>query len=143
MASNTVDSSSSIPDREFIVQLEQAVKNLLWISEAEYPFQVVYWHDASSFSEDNLLQQSNYSLETKIAIQEFQAFFWSATKQETWHNEAEQAEAKRYQALVELMAANLKDIRVYLLGEIEIDAYILGETEHNASAGLATKIVST
>jgi hypothetical protein len=37
----------------------------------------------------------------------------------------------------------LKDIKVYLLGDIEIAAYILGTTEHLAIAGLATRIVAT
>jgi hypothetical protein len=130
-------------DRELIKQLELATKDLLWLSEAEYPIHVVYWHDADNFTQDTLLQQYHYPPDTKIAMQEFAAFFAAATKQETWHNEAEQAQVSRYQALVNLMAENLKDIKVYLLGDIEIAAYILGTTEHLAIAGLATQIVAT
>ncbi|NJL53455.1 MAG: hypothetical protein HC930_17155 [Hydrococcus sp. SU_1_0] len=47
-----------------------------------------------------------------------------ATKQETWHNEAEQAEVVKYQNLVNLMTENLTDLKVYLLGEVEIAVYI-------------------
>jgi hypothetical protein len=130
-------------DRELIKQLELATKDLLWFSEAEYPIQVIYWHDAANFTQNTLLQQYDYPPDTKITMQEFAAFFASATKQEVWHNEAEQTQVARYQALVELMAENLKDIKVYLLGDIEIAAYILGTTEHLAIAGLATRIVAT
>jgi hypothetical protein len=130
-------------DRELIKQLELATNDLLWFSEAEYPIQVVYWHDAANFTQDTLLQQYHYPPDTKIAMQEFAAFFAIATKQETWHNQAEQAQVARYRALVKLMAENLKDIKVYLLGDIEIAAYILGTTEHQAIAGLATQIVAT
>jgi hypothetical protein len=90
-----------------------------------------------------LMQHYNYPPETKIVIQEFNSFFASATKSETWHNEEEQAEVKKYQALTNFLSANLTDLRVYLLGEIEIDVYILGKTKHKAIAGLTTKIVAT
>jgi hypothetical protein len=140
---NNAELSSSLPDREFIVQLEQISQELLWLSETEYPFQIIYWQNADNFNENNLMQHYNYPPETKIVIQEFNSFFASATKSETWHNEEEQAEVKKYQALTDFLSANLTDLRVYLLGEIEIDVYILGKTEHKAIAGLATKIVAT
>jgi len=131
------------PDQELVEQLKLATKDLLWLSETEYPMQVVYWHDANNFTQDTLLQQHNYPPDTKIATKEFNAFFTVATKSETWHNEAEQAQVERYQALVNLMAENLTNIKVYLLGEIEIAAYILGTTQHKAIAGVTTQIVAT
>ncbi len=131
------------PDRELIEQLELITTDLLWLSEAEYPMQVVYWQDANNFTQDTLLQQHNYPPDTKIATKEFDAFFAVATKSETWHNEAEQAQVERYQALVNLLAENLTNIKVYLLGEIEIAAYILGTTQHQAIAGITTQIVAT
>lgn len=131
------------PDRELIKQLELATTDLLWFSEAEYPIQVFYWHDADNFTQDTLLQQHHYPPDTKVAMSEFSAFFAVATKQQAWHNEAEQAQVERYQTLVNLMANNLTDLQVYLLGDIEIDAYILGKTPQVAIAGLTTRIVAT
>jgi hypothetical protein len=142
MTPDTIDLTNS-PDQELIAQLELATKDLLWLSEAEYPIQVVYWHDADSFTQDTLLQQQQFSPETKITIQEFHSFFAIATKQETWHNEAEQAQVAKYQNLVSLMSENLTDLKVYLLGEVEIAVYILGQTQQLAIAGLTTFIVAT
>ncbi len=140
---NLVGRLESLPDRELIQKLELATVDLLWLSEAEYPFQVYYCQDAANFNQNVLLQHDNYSPEIKIAIQEFHSFFASATQEQTWHNEEEKDEIKRYQALVDLMAENLTDIRVYLLGQVEIDVYILGETANKAIAGLTTKIITT
>lgn len=136
------DSLGSLPDRRFIEELKIATKDLLWLSESEYPLKIVYWHNAENFNVNTLLQHYNYPPETKIVVKEFQSFFASAIAQEEWYNEAEKAETKRYQALVNLMRQNLKNIQVYLLGEIEIDVYILGETPR-AIAGLTTKIIAT
>jgi hypothetical protein len=143
MISNTVDLSNSVPDQELLEQLKLATKDLLWLSETESAIQVVYWDDADDFNQDTLLEQYHYPAETKIATQEFSAFFATVTKLETWHDEAEQAEVVKYQNLVNLMTENLEDLKVYLLGEIEIAVYVLGQTPNRAIAGLTTSIVAT
>ncbi len=53
------------------------------------------------------------------------------------------AECKRYQRLVKLLQTHLTDLKVYRLGEVEIDVYVLGKTESGAIAGLATISVET
>ena len=138
---NNIDPSDSSSERKLIQELETATKDLLWFSESEYPFKVIYWRNPHFYIED-LLQRNNYPPQTKVAVKDSQSFFAKAIKEEDWYNETEIAETKRYQNLVNLITQNLKNIRVYLLGEVEIDVYILGETE-SAIAGLTTKIVAT
>ncbi len=55
------------------------------------------------------------------------------------------AECKRYRELVHLLKTHLTDIKVYRVGEVEINCYILGKTESNAigEAGTATISNST
>ena len=138
---NNIDPLDSISDRKLIHELETATEDLLWFSESEYPLKVFYWRNAN-FSIDALLQRYNYPPETKIVVKDFQSFFADAIREEDWYDETEIVETKRYQNLVNLMMQKLKNIRVYLLGEVEIDVYILGETD-KAIAGLTTKIVAT
>jgi hypothetical protein len=141
MTKNNIDSPDFISDRKLIEELETATKDLLWFSESEYPFKVFYWRNAD-FSIDSLLHRYNYSPETKIVVKNCQSFFADAIREEDWYDETEIVETKRYQNLVNLMRQKLKNIQVYLLGEVEIDVYILGETDE-AIAGLSTKIVAT
>ena len=136
------DSLNSVPDGRFIRQLEIAIADLLWLSESESPFWVIYWCNYTSCDRLTILQHQ-YPAKTKIEVQEFSDFFASATTEQPWHNQEEQQEVKRYQALVKLLSKNLTDLRVYLVGSVEIDAYILGMTNNRAIAGLSTKIVAT
>ena len=53
------------------------------------------------------------------------------------------AECKRYQALVNLLKTHLTDIKVYRVGEVEVNCYILGQTESGNIAGLSTISVET
>ena len=139
---NTVDSFGSISDRELIQKLKLAIADLLWMSEAEYPFEIVYWQDIDRLNEATLLQHYDYAPQTKIRTQDIKTFFAAATTEEEWHNEAERTEVKRYQKLASLLSDYLTNVRVYLIGEVEIDVYILGETER-AIAGLRTKAIAT
>ena len=141
MANSTIDSSDSISDRQFIQNLKQAIADLLWLSEAEYPFEIVYWQ--GSLDKASLLQHYDYPPQTPVQTKEFLSFFASAAMEKEWYNETELAEVKRYRELVSLMQDNLNDLQVYLVGEVEIDAYILGKTQHQAIAGLKTKIIAT
>ncbi|MEM6612796.1 MAG: nuclease A inhibitor family protein [Cyanobacteria bacterium P01_C01_bin.72] len=143
MAGKNIGSFATNPDVELIHKLQTAIENLLWFSEAEYPWQIYYWHDANIFSENILRQQNGYGTSTKIAVQELNAFFAPATRQEAWHNEAEQIEVRRYLALVDLLKTSLSNLRVYWLGDVEFDIYVVGETSHRAIAGLVTKAVAT
>ncbi|MEL6927576.1 MAG: nuclease A inhibitor family protein [Cyanobacteria bacterium J06600_6] len=143
MIDNFSDSSDSTTDLKLATQLELAVQDLLWFSEAEYPLKVIYWEDLENFNENYLLQRHNLPETTKVAVQKPDDFFDSVTKLEPWHNETEQLEVEKYQQLVSLLTDNLTDLQVYLLGEIEIELYVLGKTQHQAIAGFTTKIVQT
>jgi hypothetical protein len=135
------DSSNSVPDDKFIRQLEIAIADLLWLSESESPFWVIYWCDYANCDRHAILQHQ-YPAQTKIEVQKFSDFFASATQEQSWHNQEEQEEVKKYQALVDLLTKNLTDLRVYLVGSVEIEVYILG-MNNRAIAGLLTKIVAT
>lgn len=147
MENNNLNNShyplSSSTEQELITALKIATEGLLWYSESEFPLQVIYWQNLENFQPITLLEYTNHPAETKIVITDVESFFATATQEQEWHNEAEKAEVQRYQNLLNLLNNNLDHLQVYLLGEIEIDAYILGKTTNQAIAGLSTKIIAT
>ncbi|MEG4058903.1 MULTISPECIES: nuclease A inhibitor family protein [unclassified Microcoleus] len=50
---------------------------------------------------------------------------------------------KRFQNLVRVLKQNLSNIQVYQVGNVSIDAYIVGVTDGCDWAGLSTKLVET
>ncbi len=129
-------------DNELIDRLKQASQGLLWQSESDYPFKTVYWENVNDIS-SKVLQVTNCTPETTIEVRELDKFFSQATAEEDWYNDEEIAECKRYRELVKLLKTNLKDIKVYRVGEVEVNCYILGKTEQLAIAGLSTIAVET
>lgn len=122
--------------------LTEASENLYWISEADYPFEVIVWNE-DNLSEQNLLEKFGYPADFPIKTIDIDEFFKSAVQEQDWQDEIEKAEVKQYKILVETLTENLTDLRVYKLGETEFDIYILGRTPSGEIAGLSTKAVQT
>ena len=122
--------------------LTEASEDLYWVSEADYPFDVIVW-DEDNLSEQHLLGRLGYPPDFPVQKIEIDEFFKWAVQEQDWQDDIEKAEVKQYQILVETLKANLTDLRVYQLGETEFDIYILGKTPSGEIAGLSTKAVET
>lgn len=129
-------------DNKLIEEISKVSKGMFWYSESEYPFETVCFKNVEDL-DLKLREVTNCSPETKIEVKELEEFFDQATKEEDWYNEEEMAQCKRYQELVSFLQANFPDIKVYCVGEIEINCYILGKIESGAFAGLSTISVET
>ena len=132
-------------DLEIIEQLRSASADLLWMSESDYLFEVVHFsqEDEPEMDEMILREKLDKQVDTPVKTVEFENFFQRATKEEDWHDTSEKETVKKYQNLVATLQDNLQNLQVYLVGEIEIDVYILGQLPSQAWAGLSTKMVQT
>ena len=129
-------------DSELINQLNQASQGLLWLSESDYPFQTLYWENVDEIKA-KLVELTKGTPEAKIAVREVDSFFKRAIEIKDWYKDEKKAECRRYQALVALLTNHLTNLKVYRVGEIEIDIYIVGRTKSGNLAGLSTKVVET
>lgn len=129
-------------DNELIDRLKQASDGLHWHSESDYPFTTIYWENVD-YINNKLLQATDCTPDTTIEVRELDKFFSQATAEEDWYNDEEMTECKRYRELVHLLKTNLSNIKVYRVGEVEVNCYILGQTEQGAIAGLSTISVET
>ncbi len=130
-------------NQEIIDQLKAASRDLVFISESDYPFDVFLWQDMTSVTSEKVLQQTDHPQDTPVEIVPFDSFFKQATTVEDWQSSEEQETAKKYQALVLILKNNLSNLQVYRLGTIEINVYIFGQTSTGDLVGLSTLVVET
>ncbi len=130
---------------DLMTQLKQACNNLLWISESEYPFEVFCWQDqsASDLTDQKLLEVTHHSMDTIVKTDEFDSFFEVVTQPQDWYGDEEIATMKQYQQLVATLKQHLSNLKVYRLGEINLDIYVVGQTPDSHLAGITTKAVET
>lgn len=121
--------------------IQKASDGLLFMSESDYPFEAV------TFTLDNkTIVQQLQSLTQKnqpVEQQSLEYFFRNAIKEYPEANEAQKQTARRFQALQELLRNELKGVQAYRVGEIQIDAFIIGQLKDGSYGGLRTKLIET
>ncbi|NEO98254.1 MAG: hypothetical protein F6K58_06090 [Symploca sp. SIO2E9] len=128
--------------RELINQLKQVSEGLLWMSESEYPFEVLWW-EQSVITPQQLLQLTNHAPDLPVKVIGLDQFFNRAVAPADWHNQEERETVERYQVLVDTLKIYLSDIQVYCVGVVEVDIYIVGSSKSGNLVGLSTKSVES
>ena len=125
--------------------LKRACEGLLMMSESDYPFEVFLWPSAAkeALTTVKLLQLTSHPQGTPVETVDLDYFFRNSAQEKDWHNEQQKAEVKKFQSLVKTLKSHLSDIKVYRIGTISIDVYIVGKTQSDDLAGLSTKVVET
>ncbi|GGA33050.1 sugar-non-specific nuclease inhibitor NuiA-like protein [Okeania sp. KiyG1] len=135
----------ALTNLEIFEQLDELVKGLLWMSESDYPFEVFIWEfgEVVSLNNEIVLKITKHSLETTVKVIEFEVFFRVVITERSWHNAQESEVVRKYQKLVSMMKQYLSDLKVYKVGEVRKDVYIVGKTNTGDYAGVATVSVET
>ncbi|NEP41648.1 MAG: nuclease [Okeania sp. SIO2H7] len=130
---------------EIILRLCESSKDLLWTSESDYPFVVFLWELDQEIELDipTFLELTKNPPDTSIKSLIFESFLAIAVTPKDWHDERKEEEVKRYQNLVAILEECLKDLRVYKIGEVTVDVYIVGTTPSGDLAGLSTVSIET
>jgi hypothetical protein len=124
-----------------IETLTQASQGLLMPSESEYLFEIFTWKNVELTAE-KILELTNYPPETLIEEVELDYFFRNVATEKDWHDKIQKENVAKFQNLVQVIKDNLAEIRVYRIGTIEVNVYIVGKT-NDGVAGLATKVIET
>lgn len=128
--------------QDLLPELEAACDNLLWRSETDYPFEVTVLPAERSLSSTEWLLKG-YPTDTPVNIGSLDDFFGKATIERAWFDSRELNLVRRYKNLRDLLETTLENLKVYRIGDVEIDVYLLGDTEDDQVVGVKTKVVET
>jgi hypothetical protein len=130
-------------DDELLAELETLIAGLLFMSEADYPFQTLCWKDGTEMTEARLRELAGAPADAPVQTQAIEAFFRAAASEPDWKNETELALAKRYQRLVRWLKENLENAVAYRVGRIDIQVYIIGRSQSGNWIGVSTRVIET
>ena len=129
--------------QDFFNELKKATENLVYISETDADILPFCGKISETLDSNSLLSQIEYPLNSPIEERDFEDFFERLIKIQTWFDEDHEAIAKGFLKLKNLLVANLKDLKVYKIGKIDIDIYVVGIDEENNIMGIKTKAIET
>ena len=123
-----------------------AADELLFPSESDEPFEAFSWDlpTKDELTTTQILEYLQLPKETQISQKTLDNFFRVATTPQEWHSDEDLDVVEKFQELAYVMRKNLNKIQVFLIGTIEIEAYIVGITIDKLHwAGLKTKVIET
>lgn len=124
--------------------LDQAVDGLLYTSESDEPFEVVCWpDDGKPLDANKLFELISCPPGTPVTLISLDDFFKDLITVQSWYGNAEKATVQKYRNLEEIIRWNLRDVRVFRVGEVQVGIYIVGVTSEGDWAGVKTISVET
>jgi len=115
--------------------IQEATAGLLFPSESDYPLEA-YTFGPEEPTAAALLRARGLAPETPVEETTVASFFEGLT-------EGEDDGSGRFRALVDLLERELTDLRVYRVGKVDIEAFVLGRHPSGTWLGVTTKLVET
>lgn len=138
---------TTVTDRlkSFEQRVAKAADGLFYPSETDAPVEpfVMTGFEDEELTPEALLAFTERDAETPVETAELDAFFAPLVEEQDWHGPEERGAAKRFGRLRRLLERSLRDIRVFRVGERELDVYVLGRTRDGRFAGIRTRAVET
>lgn len=122
-------------------RLRKVSKGLYYISETDAEIFPFVGEKAESVTPEIILKQTE--ADAPVEERNFEDFFKRLTGMQNWFGEEEIANANKFSALKDLLEKNLRDLKVFKIGKIEIDIYVVGLDDQNILTGIKTKAVET
>ena len=116
-----------------IEHLRRASAGLLYPSESDCPFEVFVWEEPE-LTPQHVAAHSGKDKDQKVEEVSIGAFFDEL---------AETQEAQRFHELRRVIESHLRDVKVFRVGDIEIDVFIIGRSPSGHWVGLRTQSVET
>jgi prolyl-tRNA synthetase len=123
--------------------IKEATKGLYYMSETDEEVEAFFGGKIENFTKEAFLKIIGRDATEPIEERDFEQFFERLIKIQDWYGEQEIETAKRYKQLQKILKENLRDLKVYRIGRIEIDIYVIGIDSQNNLMGIKTKAVET
>jgi hypothetical protein len=124
-------------------QLIEAARGLVVMSESDYPVEVVRWQNVSDLTPAYLRALTGEDASTPVEVVSAAEVFRAATSEPDWKGAEEVATARRFQNLLRLLGEQLRDVKAYRVGTVNVAVYVVGRSPDGNWLGVSTRVVET
>jgi len=139
-ASDAVNSGSTNKLAEYI---ENAAEGLYYVSETDAEIKPFIGRTSQAVTPEEILKQTDNAANSAVEQRDFADFFSRLTKIQDWFGDEEKANAQKFVRLKEVLENNLRELRVFKVGKIQLNIYVVGLDENDKLLGIKTKAVET
>ena len=127
----------------FVEQVKEISTGLYYISETDAEILPFEGTKAEAITKENILSQTRSAPDAPVEERDFAEIFARLTVMQDWFGDEEKATAEKFAVLQKLLEENLKDLKVFKIGSIQIDIYFVGLDANGNLMGIKTKAVET
>lgn len=131
------------PKIDLTEQIKSAAEGLWYISETDAEIFPFTGSKADAVTKENLLSQLGKPADAPVEERGFEEMFARFVTIQDWFGDEEKATTEKFAALKSLLETNLTDLKVFKVGQIELDIYFVGLDKEGNLAGFQTKAVET
>ncbi|MDQ3711225.1 MAG: nuclease A inhibitor family protein [Acidobacteriota bacterium] len=130
-------------DDNLIEQIKITVKGLFYISETDAEILPFVGKQAKAVTKQEILSQTKKAADSIIEERGFAEFFARLTEIQDWFEVEEKDTTQKFVRLKDLLEKNLRDLKVFKIGKIQLDIYAVGLDAEDNLLGIETKAVET
>lgn len=123
--------------------IKKITDGLYYMSETDAEILPFTGKKVRAVTSQEILNQSGSDLNAAIEEKDFTQFFARLVETQEWFGDEEKATAAKFKQLKDLLEKNLKDLKCFRIGQIQIDIYVVGIDAENNLMGIKTKAVET
>ena len=126
-----------------IQALDSLTKNLIYVSETDADIVPFTYRKAESVTAAEVVYQSGHKADDVVETLDVDSFFARLTMVKDWYGPRETERAAKYAALKLELEKELNDLKVYKIGKVQINIYVVGLDKQGRLAGVKTTAVET
>jgi hypothetical protein len=124
-------------------RLKAACEGLNYMSETDSDLTPVFGKKAAGSTTQEVLSAIGVAGKDKIETGDADNFFSRLASHKEWFTEEQKENADRFGALKNLLDGALDDLKVYRIGKIRIQIYVLGVDKNKKVAGVKMNAIET
>ncbi len=124
-------------------QITHLAKGLNYMSETDaaiFPFE---GEKAETVTAAEILRQTKNAEDTPVEERNFADFFSRLTEIQDWFGDEEKKSAEKFAGLEDLLEKNLRELKVFKIGSIQLKIYAVGLDSEDKLTGIQTEAVET
>jgi len=126
-----------------VEKIKNAVQGLYYISETDAEILPFEGKKTEVVTKEELLSQTGNAGNLTVEEKDFAEFFARLTEIQDWFEDEEKETAQKFAQLKELLEKNLRDLKAFKVGKIQLDVYVVGLNNEGKLLGIKTKAVET
>lgn len=130
-------------NNQFVEQAQKLSEGLYYISETDAPISAFAGEKAQAVNAGEILRQTKSAMDAPVEERVFAEIFARLTKIQDWFGDEEKETAAKFGKLKEFLEKNLKDLKVFKVGTIQIKIYFVGLDAESRLMGIQTEAVET